>query len=155
MTSLFTLSDLKVTFDTKRGRLNAVRGVTLSLAAGECLGIVGESGSGKTVMWRAAMGLLRGRRVHRGGSVTFEGTELLTMTEKEVRKLWGTKIAMVFQDPMTALNPVRRIGSQFSESLVKRLGMPKDEAAARTLELLKLVRLPEPEKLVRKYPHQL
>jgi oligopeptide/dipeptide ABC transporter ATP-binding protein len=155
MTSLFTLSDLKVTFDTKRGRLNAVRGVTLSLGAGECLGIVGESGSGKTVMWRAAMGLLRGRRVHRGGSVTFEGTELLTMTEKEVRKLWGTKIAMVFQDPMTALNPVRRIGSQFSESLVKRLGMPKDEAAARTLELLKLVRLPEPEKLVRKYPHQL
>ena len=155
MSALFSLTDLKVTFSTKRGQLHAVRGVDLSLEAGECLGIVGESGSGKTVMWRAAMGLLRGKRVTREGSVKFGGAELLNMTAKEVRKLWGTDIAMVFQDPMTALNPVRRIGSQFSEALVKRLGMSKDEAAARTLELLKLVRMPEPEKLVRKYPHQL
>jgi oligopeptide/dipeptide ABC transporter ATP-binding protein len=93
--------------------------------------------------------------VTREGSVKLEGSELLTMSAKEVRQLWGTKIAMVFQDPMTALNPVRRIGSQFSEALVKRLGMSKDEAAARTVELLKLVRMAEPEKLVRKYPHQL
>jgi oligopeptide/dipeptide ABC transporter ATP-binding protein len=155
MSSLFTLENLRISFDTKRGALNAVRGVTLDVRSGECLGIVGESGSGKTVMWRAAMGLLRGRRVTREGSVKLEGTQLLTMTAKEVRQLWGTQIAMVFQDPMTALNPVRRIGSQFSEALVKRLGMSKDDAAARTLELLKLVRMPEPEKLVRKYPHQL
>ena len=155
MSSLFTLENLRISFDTKRGALNAVRGVTLDVRSGECLGIVGESGSGKTVMWRAAMGLLRGKRVTREGSVKLEGSELLTMSAKEVRQLWGTKIAMVFQDPMTALNPVRRIGSQFSEALVKRLGMSKDEAAARTVELLKLVRMAEPEKLVGKYPHQL
>jgi len=155
MSTVFSLDNLKTSFATKRGPLYAVRGVTLSLDAGECLGIVGESGSGKTVMWRAAMGLLRGKRVTRQGSVTLDGTELLAMTAKEVRQLWGTKISMVFQDPMTALNPVRRIGSQLSEALVKRLGMSKDEAAARTLELLKLVRMPETEKLVRKYPHQL
>ncbi|MFM9123204.1 MAG: ATP-binding cassette domain-containing protein, partial [Actinomycetota bacterium] len=110
MSEMFSLVDLKVRFDTKRGALNAVRGATIHVAAGECLGVVGESCSGKTVMWRAAMGLLRGRRVTRQGSVTLDGTELLTMTEKEVRQLWGTKIARVFQDPMTALNPVRRIG---------------------------------------------
>lgn len=126
MSSLFTLENLRISFDTKRGALNAVRGVTLDVRSGECLGIVGESGSGKTVMWRAAMGLLRGQRVTREGSVKLEGSELLTMSAKEVRQLWGTKIAMVFQDPMTALNPVRRIGSQFSEALVKRLGMSKD-----------------------------
>jgi oligopeptide/dipeptide ABC transporter ATP-binding protein len=155
MTSIFSLRDLKVSFQTKRGQLNAVRGVTLNLEAGECLGIVGESGSGKTVMWRAAMGLLRGQRVVRSGSVLLADTELLTMTSKQVRALWGTEIAMVFQDPMTALNPVRRIGSQFCEALVKRLGMSKDDASARTIELLKLVRMPEPEKLMKKYPHQL
>ncbi|MFM9122125.1 MAG: ABC transporter ATP-binding protein, partial [Actinomycetota bacterium] len=122
---------------------------------GESVGIVGESGSGKTVMSRASMGLLRGRRVKREGSVTLDGVELLSMSAKEIRELWGKQISMVFQDPMTALNPVRRIGSQISEALVKRLGMSKDEAAARTLELLKLVRMPETEKLVRKFPHQL
>jgi oligopeptide/dipeptide ABC transporter ATP-binding protein len=155
MSTDFVLRDLKVTFDTKRGALNAVRGVSLSVKPGECLGIVGESGSGKTVMWRAAMGLLRGKRVRREGSVRLGDQELLTMSAKEVRGLWGTNIAMVFQDPMTALNPVRRIGSQFSEALVKRLGMSKDEALKRTLELLQLVKMSEPEKLVRKYPHQL
>ena len=155
MSATFSLNDLRVTFETKRGTLHAVRGVNLELREGECLGIVGESGSGKTVMWRAAMGLLRGRRVTREGSVKLEGVELLSMTAKAVRQLWGTKIAMVFQDPMTALNPVRRIGSQFSEALVKRLGLSKDEANDRTLELLRLVRMPEPEKLIRKYTHQL
>ncbi|MFM8994377.1 MAG: ABC transporter ATP-binding protein [Actinomycetota bacterium] len=129
--------------------------MTLHIAAGECLGIVGESGSGKTVMWRAAMGLLRGKKVHRSGSVRLSGRELLPMSAKEVRHFWGTEIAMVFQDPMTALNPVRRIGSQFSEALVKRLGMDKAAANERVVELLRLVRMPEPEKLVRKYPLQL
>lgn len=155
MTGLFKLSDLEVTFETARGRLHAVRGVSLEINQGECLGIVGESGSGKTVMWRAAMGLLRGRRVQRRGSVTFDGTELLTMSAKEVRSFWGTKISMIFQDPMTALNPVRRIGSQFSEALVKRLGMKNEDAKTRTIELLRLVRMPEPENLIRKFPHQL
>jgi oligopeptide/dipeptide ABC transporter ATP-binding protein len=135
--------------------LQAVRGVSLSIRKGESVGIVGESGSGKTVMSRAAMGLLRGRKVHRTGSVKIEGEELLTLSNEQIRNFWGLRIAMIFQDPMTALNPVRKVGSQFSESLVKRMNMSKDEAAKRTLELLGLVNMPEPEKAVQKYPHQL
>lgn len=155
MSELFEVDNLQITFDTKRGPLQAVRGVSLSIRKGESVGIVGESGSGKTVMSRAAMGLLRGRKVHRSGSVKIEGEELLTLSNEQIRNFWGLRIAMIFQDPMTALNPVRKVGSQFSESLVKRMNMSKDEAAKRTLELLALVRMPEPEKAVQKYPHQL
>jgi oligopeptide/dipeptide ABC transporter ATP-binding protein len=155
MSELFEIDDLRITFDTKRGPLQAVRGVSLSIRKGESVGIVGESGSGKTVMSRAAMGLLRGRKVHRTGSVKIEGEELLTLSNEQIRDFWGLRIAMIFQDPMTALNPVRKVGSQFSESLVKRMNMSKDEAAKRTLELLGLVNMPEPEKAVQKYPHQL
>ena len=155
MKSLFSISNLAVAFDTDRGELNAVRGVTLELNPGECLGVVGESGSGKTVTWRAAMGLLRGRKIKITGSVRFKDRELIDLSEKEVRQIWGTEIAMVFQDPMTALNPVRRIGSQFSEGLVKRLGLSKEEANIRTLELLRMVRLPDPGSLIKKYPQQL
>jgi oligopeptide/dipeptide ABC transporter ATP-binding protein len=155
MSELFEVDNLQITFDTKRGPLQAVRGVSLSIRKGESVGIVGESGSGKTVMSRAAMGLLRGRKVHRSGSVKIEGEELLTLSNEQIRDFWGLRIAMIFQDPMTALNPVRKVGSQFSESLVKRMNMGKDEAAKRTLELLALVKMPEPEKAIQKYPHQL
>jgi oligopeptide/dipeptide ABC transporter ATP-binding protein len=155
MSELFEIDNLQITFDTKRGPLQAVRGVSLSIRKGESVGIVGESGSGKTVMSRAAMGLLRGRKVQRSGSVKIEGEELLTLSNEQIRNFWGLRIAMIFQDPMTALNPVRKVGSQFSESLVKRMNMSKDEAAKRTLELLALVNMPEPEKAVQKYPHQL
>jgi peptide/nickel transport system ATP-binding protein len=155
MSELLKITDLRIDFQTPRGVLHAVRGVSLEVDAGESLGIVGESGSGKTVMSRATMGLLRGRRVKRSGSVQFEGTELLPLSNKQIRDYWGTKIAMVFQDPMTALNPVRRIRSQMSEALVKRLGKSKDEANARALELMKLVRIPDPEAVLDKYPHQL
>ena len=155
MSELFEIDNLQITFDTKRGPLQAVRGVSLSIRKGESVGIVGESGSGKTVMSRAAMGLLRGRKVQRAGSVKIEGEELLTLSNEQIRNFWGLRIAMIFQDPMTALNPVRKVGSQFAESLVKRMNMSKDEAAKRTLELLALVNMPEPEKAVQKYPHQL
>jgi oligopeptide/dipeptide ABC transporter ATP-binding protein len=155
MSPLFEIENLEITFDTARGPLKAVRGVSLEINKGESIGIVGESGSGKTVMSRASMGLLRGRRVKRTGSVKLEGQELLTLSNEEIRGLWGTKIAIIFQDPMTALNPVRRVGSQFNESLVKRLGMSKEDANKRTLELLALVRMPEPEKVISKFPHQL
>ena len=155
MSPLFEIENLEITFDTARGPLKAVRGVSIAINKGESIGIVGESGSGKTVMSRASMGLLRGRRVKRTGSVKLEGQELLTLSNEDIRGLWGTKMAMIFQDPMTALNPVRRVGSQFNESLVKRLGMSKEEANKRTLELLVLVRMPEPEKVISKFPHQL
>ncbi len=155
MSPLFEIENLEITFDTARGPLKAVRGVSLVINKGESIGIVGESGSGKTVMSRASMGLLRGRRVKRTGSVKLEGQELLTLSNEQIRGLWGTKMAMIFQDPMTALNPVRRVGSQFNESLVKRLGMSKEDANKRTIELLVLVRMPEPEKVISKFPHQL
>ena len=155
MSHLFEIENLEITFATARGPLKAVRGVSLAIKKGESIGIVGESGSGKTVMSRASMGLLRGRKVLRTGSVKLEGQELLTLNNEDIRALWGTKMAMIFQDPMTALNPVRRVGSQFNESLIKRLGMSKEEAAKRTLELLSLVRMPEPEKVISKFPHQL
>ena len=155
MSKLLEITGLTIDFQTPRGELHAVRGVSLEVAAGESLGIVGESGSGKTVMSRATMGLLRGRRVKRGGSVRFSGTELLPLSNREIRDYWGTKIAMVFQDPMTALNPVRRIENQMSEALIKRLGMSKADANARSLELMKLVRIPDPTAVLRKYPHQL
>ena len=155
MSELFEIDNLEITFDTKRGPLQAVRGVSLAIRKGESVGIVGESGSGKTVMSRAAMGLLRGRKVQRSGSVKIEGEELLTLSNEQIRNFWGLRIAMIFQDPMTALNPVRKVGSQFAESLVKRMNMSKDEAVKRTLELLALVNMPEPEKAVQKYPHQL
>ena len=155
MSPLFEIENLEITFDTARGPLKAVRGVSIAINKGESIGIVGESGSGKTVMSRASMGLLRGRRVKRTGSVKLEGQELLSLSNEEIRGLWGTKMAMIFQDPMTALNPVRKIGSQFNESLVKRLGMSKEDANKRTLELLALVRMPEPEKVISKFPHQL
>jgi oligopeptide/dipeptide ABC transporter ATP-binding protein len=155
MSELLEIDNLSIAFDTKRGNLQAVRGVTLTIRKGESVGIVGESGSGKTVMSRAAMGLLRGRKVHRTGSVKIEGEELLTLSNEDIRNYWGLRIAMIFQDPMTALNPVRKVGSQFSESLVKRLNMSKDEAAKRILELLALVNMPQPESVVHKYPHQL
>lgn len=155
MSNLLSVRDLRVEFSTDRGPLVASRGVSFDLEAGSSLGIVGESGSGKTVLSRATMGLLRGRNVNITGSVLFEGRELTTMSVAERRSLWGTHIAMVFQDPMTALNPVRRVDVQMRESLVKRLGMSKDEAKDRSIELLKMVRMPDPESVLRKFPFEL
>ena len=155
MSNLLSVRDLRVEFTTERGPLVASRGVSFDLESGQSLGIVGESGSGKTVLSRATMGLLRGKNVKITGSVVFDGKELTTMSVAERRSLWGTDIAMVFQDPMTALNPVRRVGVQMRESLVKRLGMSKDEANARSIELLKMVRMPDPDSVLRKFPHEL
>jgi oligopeptide/dipeptide ABC transporter ATP-binding protein len=155
MSSILKLENLKVRFSTHRGQLEAVRGVDLDVEAGTSIGIVGESGSGKTVMSRAAMGLLSGSTVTREGRITFDGKVLSDMSRDEVRNEFGTGMAMIFQDPMTALNPVRRIGSQLQESLRVRLGMSRKEARARSIELLTLVRIPEPARMLRKFPNQL
>jgi oligopeptide/dipeptide ABC transporter ATP-binding protein len=155
MSSLLSLSNLRITFDTPRGQLAAVRGVDLEIMAGESLGVVGESGSGKTVLSRASMGLLTMSTAHRSGVVVFDGQDLSTASREAVRDTWGTGMAMIFQDPMTALNPVRRIGSQLAEGLRVRLGMSKKEAKKRSIELLQLVRIPDPENALRKFPNQL
>jgi oligopeptide/dipeptide ABC transporter ATP-binding protein len=154
MSSVLRLENLSVSFQTPRGSLAAVRDVSFELNEGESLGVVGESGSGKTVLSRATMGLLPGTAT-RTGKVSFLDKDISAMPRDEVRDLWGTGMAMIFQDPMTALNPVRRIGDQLMESLRVRLSMPKKEAKAKAIELLKRVRIPDPEGILRKYPYQL
>jgi oligopeptide/dipeptide ABC transporter ATP-binding protein len=152
---LLSIKDLVVRFRTPLGALEAVRGVNLDIPAGASVGIVGESGSGKTVMSRAAMGLLNGSNVERTGTVVFDGHEISRLDSAQVREHFGSGMAMIFQDPMTALNPVRRIGTQISEGLRIRLGMSKKDAMRRSAELLAKVRIPDPEAVLRKFPYQL
>ncbi len=155
MSAVMSIRDLVVRFGTPRGVLEAVRGVTLDIPEGASVGIVGESGSGKTVLSRAAMGLLSGSNVDRSGSVTFDGAELVGIPRDQVRQHFGTGIAMIFQDPMTALNPVRRVGVQVAEGLRIRLGMSRKDAAVRAAELLAMVGIPDPAAAMRKFPYQL
>ena len=154
MSSLLKIDGMSVSFTTPRGNLRAVNDVTIELLKGESLGVVGESGSGKTVLSRATMGLLPGTAT-RTGTITYNGQVISELPKDEVRELWGTGMAMIFQDPMTALNPVRRIGSQLTESLTVRLGMDKKAAKLKAIELLKRVRIPDPESMLRKFPYQL
>jgi peptide/nickel transport system ATP-binding protein len=152
---LLDVVDLKTHFLTPLGRVRAVDGVSLSLDRGRTLGVVGESGSGKTILSRSIMGLLPGRNVDRGGSVQFEGLELTTMSLRDRRRIWGKEMAMVFQDPMTSLNPVMKIGRQITEGLQHHLDMPAREARATAERLLGDVGIPEPRRRLDEYPHQL
>jgi oligopeptide/dipeptide ABC transporter ATP-binding protein len=154
MSTLLKIEDMSVSFATPRGNLKAVRNVSFELKQGESLGVVGESGSGKTVLSRATMGLLPSTAT-RTGTITYNDKVISELPADEVRDLWGTGMAMIFQDPMTALNPVRRIGDQVTESLTVRLGMSKKDAKVRAVELLKRVRIPDPEAMLRKFPYQL
>jgi oligopeptide/dipeptide ABC transporter ATP-binding protein len=142
-------------FSTPRGVVRAVDQVSLSVRRGEALGIVGESGSGKTVLSRSIMGLLSGPEVVRSGSVRFNGDELVGRTDDALRSVWGTQMAMVFQDPAGSLNPLMRVGEQIAEPLRVRLGMTRRQAVAATLELLTEVRIPDPQRRSRQYPHEL
>jgi peptide/nickel transport system ATP-binding protein len=152
---LLEVIDLSTHFRTERGVVRAVDGVSLSLNRGQTLGIVGESGSGKTILSRSIMGLLPKSNVVRRGQVLYAGHDMVGLPERELRLIWGAEISMVFQDPMTALNPVMRIGRQITESLVYHLGIEDDEARDRALALLRSVGIPEPERRLREYPHQL
>jgi peptide/nickel transport system ATP-binding protein len=152
---LLVVDDLHTSFRTSRGTVKAVDGVSLSVDRGNTLGIVGESGSGKTVLVRSIMGLLPTHDVVRSGSVLFAGHEITTMESRQLRQVWGAQMSMIFQDPMTALNPVRRIGSQIGESLRLHLHMTRSEARAGAVDLLRTVGIPSPEERVRWYPFQL
>jgi ABC-type dipeptide/oligopeptide/nickel transport system ATPase component len=152
---LLEVAGLSTGFRTPRGLVRAVDDVSLTLDRGRTLGIVGESGSGKSVLSRSIMGLLPKRNVDIDGSVMFEGTELTDLDAAQMRRYWGTEMAMVFQDPMTSLNPVMRIGRQITESLRAHLDMDKDEANETALALLTSVGIPEPRRRLREYPHQL
>ena len=152
---LLVVDDLHTAFRTARGTVRAVDGVSLSVGRGRTLGIVGESGSGKTVLSRSIMGLLPPRDVIRSGTVHFAGHDLTAMSQIELRQVWGAELSMIFQDPMTALNPVKRIGKQITESLRLHLGMDRAEAKANAIELLRSVGIPSPEERIRWYPFQL
>ena len=145
----------RVTFATPRGDVKAVQGVSLSLEQGKTLGIVGESGSGKTVLSRAIMGLLPLQGVTQTGSVVYEGDEILNAPNARLRRLWGTHIAMVFQDPMTSLNPVLRIGQQITEPLKIHLKLDRAEAEETAISLLTQVGIPSPIERYDAYPSQL
>ena len=155
MSPLLEVDDLNVSFATGRGQLHAVVGVSLQLEQGKTLGIVGESGSGKTVLSRAIMGLLPRASATQSGSVRYDGTEILNAPNAELRKLWGTNIAMVFQDPMTSLNPVLRIGHQIAEPLRLHLKLSRSEAKETALSLLMQVGIPSPVERFDAYPGQL
>jgi oligopeptide/dipeptide ABC transporter ATP-binding protein len=152
---LLQVENLNVSFATSRGPLQAVQDVSLTLGYGKTLGIVGESGSGKTVLSRAIMGLLPMASTTQTGSVRYDGTEILNAPADDLRKLWSTHIAMVFQDPMTSLNPVQRIGRQISEPLKIHLKLSKGEAKETALSLLMQVGIPSPVERYEAYPAQL
>jgi peptide/nickel transport system ATP-binding protein len=154
-TTLLVVRDLTTTFSILGGPLTAVSNVSFDLATNETLGIVGESGSGKTVLSRTIMGLQPRQNVTVTGSVLLDGHEMVGASENEKRQLWGTEVAMVFQDPMTSLNPVLRVGKQIDETLRVRLGMKRGPAKQRAIELLELVGIPSPEVRYRAYPGQL
>ncbi|HET6350742.1 MAG TPA: ABC transporter ATP-binding protein [Coriobacteriia bacterium] len=152
---LLKVNDLRMHFHTRDGVVKAVDGVSYTLDRGETLGVVGESGSGKSVHALTMMQLIPmppGRI--EGGEVLFKGKSLITMPEEEIRKIRGNEIAMIFQDPMTSLNPVYRIGRQLAEPLIVHKDMSKQQAWARAIELLKLVGIPHAEQRVKDYPHQ-
>jgi peptide/nickel transport system ATP-binding protein len=152
---LLSVKDLTVHYDTPRGLVRAVDGVTFTLQRGKTLGIVGESGSGKSVTSKAIMGLLPKSRLTLGGSIRYEGRELVGLGDSDYRELWGNEFAMVFQDPMTSLNPVMKIGHQITESLRLNLGMDRQTAKDNAIALLGAVKIPAPAKRFNEYPGQL
>jgi len=152
---LLEVTDLATGFETARGLVRSVDGVSFSLERGHTIGIVGESGSGKTVLSRSVMGLLPHKGVVRSGSIRFDGTEIGEASPKEMRKFWGDAMAMVFQDPMTSLNPVMKIGRQITEAIHTHLDVTKQFADELAVSLLESVRVPDPERRMGEYPHQL
>jgi len=150
---LLEVEDLAIAARSRRGDLEIVHGVDLRLGPGETVGLVGETGSGKSLTMLALMRLLSPPLAITRGRVVFEGTELTSLPERGMRGLRGSRIAMIYQDPMTSLNPLMRIGAQVAEAMTAH-GVANDEADRRTLELLARVEIPDPERTARSYPHE-
>jgi oligopeptide/dipeptide ABC transporter ATP-binding protein len=152
---LLRVEGLQVEFDLARGVLRAVDGASFEVHAGEALGIVGESGSGKTMALRALVGLLPPSASVTGGTVEIDGVDVTAAAEDARRELRGRTVSMIFQEPMTALNPVLRVGEQIAETPLVRLGLSRRAARARALELMRLVGIPDPKRRAYAYPHEL
>jgi oligopeptide/dipeptide ABC transporter ATP-binding protein len=153
MTAVLEIRDLRVSFPTDAGLVQAVRGVDVTVNEGELLGVVGESGSGKSVTFLGVMGLLP-KTAQVTGSAMIRGQELIGMPAKSVRSVRGRRIAMIFQDPLSALNPVHRVGNQIAEMIGAHQKISNDQANARAVELLDLVGIPQPKRRARQYPHE-
>jgi oligopeptide/dipeptide ABC transporter ATP-binding protein len=151
---LLEVNDLRVSFDTEDGVVRAVDGVTFELGEGETLGIVGESGSGKSVSMMSVMRLIIDPNAHFAGSVVYRGQDLMDLDKKAMRAVRGSEIAMIFQDPMTSLNPVYKVGWQIAEQIRTHRKVSRAEANRRAVELLAAVGIPNPERRAHDYPHQ-
>ena len=151
---ILSFRNVAIRFRTNDGYVEAVKGSTIDVHPGEFVAIVGESGSGKSQSVMAAMGLLA-QNGEVTGSIRYRGTEIIGLPAGDLNKLRGRKLSMIFQEPMTSLDPLYRIGSQISATLRQHQGLSKDQARARALELLKLVRIPQPERRLDSYPHEL
>lgn len=154
MENLLDVSGLKTSFNTKFGEVQAVRGVSFQLTKGEVVGVVGESGCGKSITMMSIMRLLDKNGIIKDGRIFFEGKDISKITEKEMSKIRGNDIAMIFQDPMTSLNPLITIGNQIIEPLIIHEKLSKKEAFKKGVELLRLVNIPNPEKRMKQYPHE-
>ncbi|MCW8925206.1 MAG: ATP-binding cassette domain-containing protein [Xanthomonadales bacterium] len=150
---LLEIKDLNVGFDTPEGEVHAVNNLNFSIKAGDTLAIVGESGAGKTQTVMAALGLLA-ENGHASGQAIFKGNDLLQMSAAELNRHRGREIAMIFQDPMTSLNPYLRIDKQMIEVVMHHQGLNKNQAREHAVEMLRAVRIPDPERRIRQYPHE-
>jgi len=155
MDPLLELKDLHTFFETKRGVIKGVNGVSYNVMPGRTLGLVGESGSGKSISAMSVLGLLEENGKVVSGSITFKGKELTKLTKTEMNKIRGNDISIIFQEPMTSLNPVFTVRRQIGESFMVHQGMSKKEAWAESVKMLADVRIPDPEQVSRKYPFQL
>jgi len=152
--SLLSVKDLRTSFFTSRGEVQAVRGVSFEVRPGEILGIVGESGSGKSITCMSVLRLLKSSGRVIGGEALFEGRDLLQLDDDDLRELRGNDIAMIFQDPMTSLNPTLSVGEQVMETILRHRKVSRAEARQRAIELFELVRIPNAAERLKAYPHQ-
>ena len=151
---LLEVRDLHVQIATRRGTVHAVDGVSLGVAAGEALGLVGESGSGKSMTLRAILGVLPPEAKVTSGQILLDGVDLVPLSNSDLNQIRGPKMSMIFQEPMSALNPVMRVGNQIAEGPRVHLGFSRAKAAERALELMRRVGIPDPERRFRAYPHE-
>jgi len=155
MTAVLTVRDLHVAISERGHATNVLRGASLEVRAGEVRGLVGESGAGKSMLGRAVLGLLPANAVITGGTILFEGRDLVAMGEPERRGLLGRRIALIPQDPMTSLNPVKQVGAQIAALLRHHLALSKRDAFSRAVELLEEVAIREPRRVLQLYPHEM
>ena len=152
--TILSIENLRIHFETFAGEVQAIRGVNLTLQKGETLALVGESGSGKSVTAKSVMKLLSNNAIVKEGTITFKGENILEKSERDMQSIRGKKIAMIFQDPMTSLDPTMKIGKQITEVIIKHEKASKEEADKRAEELLELVGIPNAKERMKQYPHQ-